>query len=87
MYNRYVPGANGCFERRPMAPPPCPAPPVSPPAQRPKPPDPRPPRPGLQPAQLDTGDLLVLMILLLILLDGEEDILSVLLALGVFLLF
>ena len=35
---------------------------------------------------VDAASLLV-MILLLILLDGEEDILSVLLALGVFLLF
>ncbi len=39
------------------------------------------------PENLDSGDLLVLLILLLILQEGEEDPLSILLALGAFLLF
>ncbi len=42
---------------------------------------------ALRPLNLDGGDLLVLMVLLLILLEGEEDSLGILLALGVFLLF
>ena len=74
----------------PSAPPPpkpqetcMPAPPPVQPA--PCPPD-RPLR-KLLPRGIDPGDLLVLLVLLLILQEGEEDSLSILLAIGAFLLF
>ena len=93
MYNRYVSNAPGGNDRcppaaaaRPNCPPPEPPQPSVPP---PKPPEPRKAAasPLLRPLDLDAGDILVLLVLLLILLESEEDPLGVLLALGVFLLF
>lgn len=83
----------------PPAPPPNPQPP--PPRPQPPPPKPQSPpqKPcreppkrtlselfsGLLPQNMDTGDLLVLLICLLILLDGEEDGTAVVLTLAIFL--
>ena len=89
VYNRYIPGADGRFQRT-VVEKPCPPP---------QPPVPRPPQlPGcaekdgsflrkLLPQGFDTGDLLILLILLLLLIDGDEDdTVSVLLTFAAFLL-
>ena len=95
MYNRYVPDASGVYHSSTVAPPPQPpAPQAS--AQQPLSPPPPPPEPpvhgrsgllsGLLPRSIDTGDLLVLLILLLLVLDGEqEDDLTALLAIAIYL--
>lgn len=95
MYNRYVPDASGVYHSSTVAPPPQPpAPQAS--AQQPLPPPPPVPEPpvhgrsgllsGLLPRSIDTGDLLVLLILLLLVLDGEqEDDLTALLAIAIYL--
>lgn len=85
MYNRYVPQPDGTFSRsfvpeRPVAPPspPC-APPPPPPSDRPQ--TPPPPHHGsaagflknLLPQAFDTGDLIVVLLLLLLAGDCEED--------------
>ena len=84
MYNRYIPQPDGSFQRNripdPAPPePPCPPPPLpctpEPPPRRP------PPRhntvPGflqqLLPRDFDTGDLIVILLLLLMAGDCEED--------------
>lgn len=94
MYNRYVPDAAGVYRptRVEDVPPP---PPVQPPVPPPVPE--APPLPVRQdaggllsrllPRSIDTGDLLTLLILLLLAVDGEEeDSLSVLLTAAAFLL-
>ena len=100
MYNRYVPDAAGVYRQTtvetvpdapdtpqmPMQPPACPAPPPVPAAE--------PARRSLSgllerflPRGMDTGDLLVLLILILLAVDGEEeDSLSVILTIAAFLL-
>lgn len=88
MYNRYVPQPDGSFQRNRMqeqgrskAPQPQPAPP--PPAQPYEPP-PTPKKPtqsfgigeffrGLLPQGLDTADLLIILLILLMAADCEED--------------
>lgn len=103
MYNRYVPDAAGVYRQTtvetvpdvpdapqpPLPPPACPAPPPPPPA-----PAAEPVRRSLSgllerflPRGMDTGDLLVLLILILLAVDGEEeDSLSVILTIAAFLL-
>lgn len=100
VYNRYIPGADGRFQRT-VVEKPCPPPMPEPPAEcaPPQPPVPRPPQPPgcaqkdgsflrkLLPQGFDTGDLLILLILLLLLVDGDEDdTVSVLLTFAAFLL-
>lgn len=102
MYNRYVPDAAGVYRQTtvetvpdvpdtpqpPLPPPACPAPPPPPvPAAEPG----RRSLSGLLerflPRGMDTGDLLVLLILILLAVDGEEeDSLSVILTIAAFLL-
>ena len=103
MYNRYVPDAAGVYRQTtvesvpdvpdapqpPLPPPACPAPPPPPPV-----PAAEPGRRSLSgllerflPCGMDTGDLLVLLILILLAVDGEEeDSLSVILTIAAFLL-
>lgn len=81
-------------ERRPPRPePPCPPPPPPPPQPGPKPNSP-PPRPnpqagdflrGLLPRNLDTGDLLILLLLLLMAGDCRDDRNTALLTLAIYL--
>ena len=92
VYNRYIPGVDGRFQRT-VVEKPCPPPMPEPPAEC-APPQP----PGcaekdgsflrkLLPQGFDTGDLLILLILLLLLIDGDEDdTVSVLLTFAAFLL-
>lgn len=101
MYNRYVPDAAGVYRQTtvesvpdvpdapqpPLPPPACPAPPPPVPAAEPG----RRSLSGLLerflPRGMDTGDLLVLLILILLAVDGEEeDSLSVILTIAAFLL-
>lgn len=100
VYNRYIPGTDGRFQRTVVektCPPPAPEPPAE--CAPPQPPIPKPPQlPGctekdggflrkLLPQGFDTGDLLILLILLLLLIDGDEDdTVSVLLTFAAFLL-
>ena len=95
MYNRYVPTADGTYRRQIVsttAQQPCPKDAPAPTAET----APQPPQrtsvqlpgitPGL-PTRPETGDLLVLLILLLVLLEGQEtDTLTVLVTLAAFLL-
>ena len=87
MYNRYIPQPDGSFRRnpmqeprqtqqRPVPPPQKPVPPPPPPQQHPAPPRPQ-PIPGflrqLIPKGFDTGDLIIVLLLLLIAGDSEES--------------
>ncbi len=97
MYNRYVPQPDGSFQRnrmqdhaRPKPPPPAPLPPQ--PCDPPVPPPARPPRgmgimdffKNLLPKGLDTADLLVILLILLMAGDCEEDKSSALLTLALY---
>ena len=78
MYNRYIPSADGTYRRETVAQSAAPCPDAKAPA-----------RGGLSlpRLQLDAGDLLVLAILLLLLIDGDgDDPLSSLIAIAAFLL-
>lgn len=94
MYNRYIPGADGSYQCQTVAEPireaPCRQNP-SPPAQDCPVQDPAPPRPVRQQQQtlfgLDLGDLLLLAVILLLLLDADEgEMLPLLLTAAAFLL-
>ena len=103
MYNRYVPNAQGSFDRQRAGtvrsePKSIPAQPSTPPPssaaqsvckpKEPCKPAPRPKNPVFHlPDRLDTGDLLVLLILLLLLQEGDEDPLALLIILAAFFLF
>ena len=89
MYSRFTPGPDGVYHRRPIAVPP---PPEAPAAPEPPPPD-RPPALNLKqrlnallPGKLELGDVLVLLIALLLLIDGEEDAQTLLIAMAAFFL-
>lgn len=115
MYNRYIPQADGTYQRsripdvippqptppsNPVPPPPCPSPPPQPQTRSCPPPRPR-PRPSyrepeknvsvssflkqLLPKDFDTGDLLVMLLLLLISGDCQEDQNTALLTLALYL--
>lgn len=96
MYNRYIPGTNGSYERQTVAEPvgiQSPQTPVIPREAHEPPciePQAKPVRSFLQrilPSNLDIGDLLLLCIVLLMLMDSEEDdILSILITVAAFLL-
>ncbi len=100
MYNRYIPQSDGSYRRctvsnprpepAPCSPePPCPPPPPPPPKQECPPPRQNPPAgdflKGLLPRNLDTGDLLILMLLLLMAGDCREDRNTALLTLAIYL--
>ncbi len=84
MYNRYIPRSDGSYQRRTLSDPPQAAPPKAspnPPAQE------KPHRPGspaqnpsiqtflrqLLPKDMDTGDLIVILLLILMAGDCQED--------------
>ena len=93
MYNRYIPQPDGSFQRNRMQeqghpkPPPPPAPPPCDP-----PPPPRPPQSTgildyfkrLLPRGIDTADLLIILLILLMAGDCEEDKNSALLTLALY---
>ena len=83
IYNRYIPGADGRYEHHRVVP--CPS--AEPPAAEPcAGPSSTPCLPRLQLRLPEAGDLLVLIVLLLILTDGEEtDSLTTLITLAAFL--
>lgn len=92
MYNRYIPGNNGIYQRQvveephpksscPVPPPPCEAPPEN------CTPSPTCQSQGLF-AGLDLGDVLLLCVILLLLLDADQDdMLSLLIMAVAFILF
>ena len=97
MYNRYIPQADGSYrrnstqeprpqpQRAPVAPPP-PAPPPSAPQHRP-PPQPEPITGFLRqliPKGFDTGDLIIVLLLLLIAGDNPESRSNALLTLALY---
>ena len=94
MYNRYIPNANGTYERKvvPSPPkedkfPPAKDRPQQEPAQKTVQMSKTQPAIYLPQLQLDSGDLLVLLILLLLLTEGEDtDPFSLLVTLAAFLL-
>lgn len=96
VYNRYIPGTDGRFQRMTVVPPELPQPPLPPempcavPAEQADAPCAGQGKHllrGLLPTGFDTGDLLILAILLLLLIDGDEDdTLSVLLTFAAFIL-
>ena len=85
MYNRYIPQPDGSYHRRPMQEPapqpaaPCPPPPKDPPHGK---------APGflhrLIPKDFDTGDLLIILLLLLMSGDCAEDQNTALLTLALY---
>lgn len=91
MYNRYVPQQDGTHKRNRMEEPPRPAPPPpTPPAQNP-PPHPVPPTGNigsflrqLLPKDFDTGDLIVVLLLLLMAGDKPEEKNTALLTLALY---
>ena len=96
MYNRYTPKQDGTFQRDRL---PENRRPAQPEGQRPPPPAPAPcpEQPagcgsaatflsGLLPANMDTGDLLMILILLLLLSDGSDNAPSALLTIALFFL-
>ena len=93
MYNRYIPQQDGSFQRRP-APDKTPAPPKpqqEPPAPPVPPPAPR-PQPAacflrnLLPREIDTGDLIVVLLLILMAGDCEQERNTALLTLALYFL-
>ena len=93
MYNRYVPGSNGVYERKIVEDPPLrPQPPAAPPPEQQESAptvcsSPVHTAPRQSPmANLDLGDLLLLCIVLLLLLDAQdEDMLTVIVTVVAFL--
>ena len=101
MYNRYIPQPDGSHRRNRVPEPPCPPPEDPPCGPPPKPVPPRgstrPPRPKepesipgflrrLLPKDLDTGDLLIILLLLVMAGDCEEDKNNALLTLALYFL-
>ena len=89
MYSRYIPGPDGVYRRQnlnqtPAPPPTHPAPPV--PAAATQPPGLRQRLGKLLPGSLELGDVLVLLIALLLLVDAEEDLQTILLTATAFFL-
>lgn len=93
MYNRYIPQQDGTYQKNriPTPPPPPPSEPSSsPPCDDPKPPYRKPEGAfsflqQLLPQNLDTGDLLIIILLLLMAGDGKDNKNSWLLTLALYL--
>lgn len=94
MYNRYIPRSDGTYQKNrintPSSPPPQPSQPPPPPCDPPKPPYRQPNGAGdflrqLLPKELDTGDLLIIVLLLLMAGDCEENKSTWLLTLALYL--
>ncbi len=92
MYSRYIPGPDGVHRREAAASPVKMPPPAEPEADRSLPSVP-PPAPGLRqqlsarlPGKLELGDVLVLLIALLLLIDAEEDLQTILITAAAFFL-
>lgn len=93
MYNRYIPQQDGTYQKNRIPtppPPPPPEPPAPPPFDEPKPPYRQPEGAftflqQLLPKGLDTGDLLIIILLLLMAGDGKENKNSWLLTLALYL--
>lgn len=94
MYNRYIPQQDGTYQKNriPSSPPPQPPPPKPPPepCYHPNPPMPQPEGAftflkQLLPQNLDTGDLMIILLLLLMAGDGKENKNSWLLTLALYL--
>lgn len=91
MYNRYIPASDGTYRRQIVHGQTAPAQPevreeISPP--KPRQAAPQRPAAPFPPLSLDRGDLLVLVILFLLLTDGEDtDPLTLLITLAAFVLF
>ena len=96
MYNRYIPQQDGTYQKNRIPTPPQPqTPPAHPKPQTPPCDEPRPPMrqpegaftflKQLLPQNLDTGDLLIIILLLLMAGDGKEDKNSWLLTLALYL--
>ncbi len=86
MYSRFTPGPNGVYQRKqiPTAKPVSPPPPAaSPPKQEPLSLKQR--IRELLPKGLELGDVLVILIALLLLIDGEEDMQTILITAAAFL--
>ena len=97
MYNRYIPKNDGSFQKRsvpdqkPESPqpqiPPAPPPPIPHPSPSPKPPQPQNPLGFLRnllPREFDTGDLIIVLLLLLMAGDCQEDQNTALLTLALY---
>ena len=96
MYNRYIPKNDGSFQKQaireqmpevPEPPIPQTPPPVSHPPQPPKPPQPQNPLGFLRnllPREFDTGDLIIVLLLLLMAGDCREDQNTALLTLALY---
>ena len=94
MYNRYVPQADGSFRRNRIGQPEAPAPSPQPPSVIPEPARPAASPPSISagsflrqliPKGLDTGDLLIIVLLLLMAGDCEDEKNSALLTLALYL--
>lgn len=93
MYNRYIPQQDGTYQKNRIPtppPPPPPEPPSPPPCDEPRPPVRQPDGAlsflkQLLPQNLDTGDLLIIVLLLLMAGDGKENKNSWLLTLALYL--
>ena len=93
MYNRYIPQQDGTYQKNRIPTPPPPPPPekpAPPPCDEPKPPYRQPEGAfsflqQLLPKGLDTGDLLIIILLLLMAGDGKENKNSWLLTLALYL--
>ena len=94
MYNRYIPQQDGTHRRNRVEEPPRPAPPHKPPMQESpcSPPEHQPPKGSniggflkqLLPKDMDTGDLIVVLLLLLMAGDKPEDRNTALLTLALY---
>lgn len=81
MYNRYIPQQDGTYQKNRIPtspPPPPPQPPSQPPCEETKPPYRKPDGAfsflqQLLPQNLDTGDLLIIILLLLMAGDGKDN--------------
>ena len=81
MYNRYIPQQDGTYQKNRIPtppPPPPPEPPCPPPCEEAKPPYRKPEGAfaflqQLLPQNLDTGDLLIIILLLLMAGDGKDN--------------
>ena len=75
MYNHYVPGSSGIYQRKTIEEPkkdqPCPKPPELPPPE-PRMQEERPALPG-GPFHMDLGDLLLLCVVLLLWIESDEE--------------